>query len=152
MFAAPFSLPSSRPSRSFPPRNDSLIYPISVSLVKKQVIRKTVKRQQFFSSLFQTHDHFGSELFPLHHKVPVSLAPLLEGLRIDDPVIIAFHFLQSMPGCVPLQIAKLMHRAALHFDPRPVLLNRSSQPLVPIDDHQARPPQPATVKALKNQT
>src|SRR6266498_183601 len=37
MFAAPFSLPSSRPSRSFPPRNDSLIYPISVSLVKKQV-------------------------------------------------------------------------------------------------------------------
>src|SRR6266511_1849055 len=40
MFAAPFSLPSSRPSRSFPPRNDSLIYPISVSLVKKQVIRK----------------------------------------------------------------------------------------------------------------
>src|SRR6266508_2755581 len=37
MFATPFSLPSPRPSRSFPPRNDSLIYPISVSLVKKQV-------------------------------------------------------------------------------------------------------------------
>ena len=37
MFAAPFSIPSSRPSRSFPPRNDSLIYPISVSLVKKQI-------------------------------------------------------------------------------------------------------------------
>src|SRR6266511_3713515 len=37
MSAAPFSLPSSRPCRSFPSRNESLIYPIFVSLVKKQV-------------------------------------------------------------------------------------------------------------------
>src|SRR6266496_3416212 len=39
MSAAPFSLPSSRPCRSFPSRNESLIYPIFVSLVKKQVTR-----------------------------------------------------------------------------------------------------------------
>src|SRR6266545_4574647 len=46
MSAAPFSLPSSRPCRSFPSRNESLIYPIFVSLVKKQV--KATRREARF--------------------------------------------------------------------------------------------------------
>src|SRR5262249_336304 len=34
-----------------------------------------------------------------------------------------------MPRHMPLQIPKLMHRAALHLDPRPTLLHFGSQPL-----------------------
>ena len=67
---------------------------------------------------------------------------------MDDPVVIAFHFLQSMAGRMPLQVSQLMHRAALHLDPGPVLLHRSSQPFVPVDDHQARPFQPTIDQPL----
>jgi len=32
------------------------------------------------------HHHLGSQFFPLRSKVSVSFTPLLERLRVDDPV------------------------------------------------------------------
>src|SRR5262249_59510684 len=57
---------------------------------------KTVECQQLFSSLFQAHHYFGNEFFPLHNKLPISFSPFLTGLCVDDPVVIALHFLQSI--------------------------------------------------------
>src|SRR6266540_847097 len=45
-----------------------------------------------------------------------------------------------------------MHRAALYLDPRPALLNRGSQPFVPIEDHQARPLQSTLDQPLDEPT
>src|SRR5215471_9360115 len=102
-------------------------------------VGKTVECQQFLSRLFQAYHYLGSSFFPLHNKCSIRFVPLLQGLRVDNSVVIAFHFFQSMPRYMPLHIAQLMHRAALHLDTWPTLLHRRSQPLVPVDDHQRRP-------------
>src|SRR5215831_10288442 len=79
-------------------------------------VGKTVECQQLLSRLFQAYYYLGSSFFPLHNKCSIRFVPLLQGLRIDNLVVIAFHFFQSMPRYMPLHIAQLMHRAALHLD------------------------------------
>src|SRR5262249_40734667 len=111
-------------------------------------VGKTVECQQLFSSLFQAHHYFGNEFFPLHNKLPISFSPFLTGLCVDDPVVIALHFLQSMPGCVPLRSPHFPPAAALPLPPSLFLPPRRSQPFVPTDDHKPRPPKPSINQPL----
>src|SRR6266542_1659322 len=111
MFAAPFSLPSSRPSRSFPPRNDSLIYPISVSLLKKQVTVKIQVRQQ-------RRDH--SSL-----RCPLTVA--LTQQRTSTTSLCPFHYRYLKP-----HTNQLKHRAVRYPHPhtrqKPLMRNRIKVP------------------------